>query len=467
MAVASPIAGPPSLSAVVASPYQVNLAWTAPGGSNVTGYNIYRSTTSGGESSTPLNAAPLPANAINYTDHNVLPGNTYYYTVKAVGSLGSGASSNEVVATTLPTSTSTEIDLAGDYNLTGIVTPGSAFSGGLDGVGNALAGPLLGTSQTIGGTTFAIAPVGANNVIEATGQTIALPADSFSQLQFLATSTNGNQIAQQFTVNYTTGPSQTFYQSLSDWASPQRFTGETVQAVSMGYRSTAKGGQDNRPIYAYEYSLPIDSSRTVASITLPNDVHVDLLAISGVAAVSAPTNLVVTTPRRPRPIFPGLAAGGSTSGYNIYRGTTAGGESTTPPNSTLAVGCFATSYQDTTALAGNTYFYVVKAISGPGLSAPTNEASVSARQQRDYRQSRFERSIQSGGESRPTAPRSQVALMEWAMPCRPASSARARPSPAPRLPSLRREATTSSWRLDKQSACPTATTHSSNCWPSA
>ncbi len=172
-------------------------------------------------------------------------------------------------------------------------------------------------------------------------------------------------------MHYTDGTSQTYYQSLSDWGASQGFAGETV-ALQMAYRAKSTGGVDNHAFNVYEYSLPTDGSKTVQSITLPQDVHVAVLAISGVAPISAPSNLVVTTPSSTEADLAWTAAGSGTTGYNIYRGTVAGGESTTPLNSApLSAG--ATSYQDTTALAGNTYFYVVKAISGSTVSAATGK----------------------------------------------------------------------------------------------
>ena len=169
----------------------------------------------------------------------------------------------------------------------GIVATGTQVSGGLDGAGNDLASSQLGSSQTYGGTTFAIAPTGANNVVQAVGQTIGLPNVSLSQLQILATSVNGNQLAEQFVVHYTDGSSQTFFENMSDWASPQGYTDESL-AVTMAFRATGKGGISSQPFYAYEYSLPINSTKTVQSITLPNDSHVDVLAMSSVAPVSTP-----------------------------------------------------------------------------------------------------------------------------------------------------------------------------------
>ncbi|MGO8748886.1 MAG: beta strand repeat-containing protein [Thermoguttaceae bacterium] len=63
--------------------------------------------------------------------------------------------------------------------------------------------------------------------------------------------------------------------------------------------------------------------------------------------------------------------------YNIYRGTTPGGEASTP----LASGITATSYSDNTAVNGTTYYYVVTAVNGnvapvPAESAPSNEVSA-------------------------------------------------------------------------------------------
>ena len=53
------------------------------------------------------------------------------------------------------------------------------------------------------------------------------------------------------------------------------------------------------------------------------------------------------------------------SGYNLYRGTTAGGPFT-KVNSTLIV---ATSYQDTTVQAGQAYYYVATAVDGSGAES--------------------------------------------------------------------------------------------------
>jgi hypothetical protein len=82
--------------------HDVILSWTASVTSGVMGYYVYRGTSSGKESSTPLNSTPI--NGISYADGNVTAGGTYYYVVTAVGSDGvQSADSNEANAT-VPTS---------------------------------------------------------------------------------------------------------------------------------------------------------------------------------------------------------------------------------------------------------------------------------------------------------------------------------------------------------------------------
>jgi hypothetical protein len=80
----------------------VILSWGASPSAGIVGYNVYRGTTSGGESSTPLNSTPI--NGTGYVDTNVTAGMTYYYVVTSVGSNGvQSAPSNETEAV-VPTS---------------------------------------------------------------------------------------------------------------------------------------------------------------------------------------------------------------------------------------------------------------------------------------------------------------------------------------------------------------------------
>ncbi len=356
---------------VVVSASQIDLSWTAAAGT-VTGYNVYRGTTAGGESSTPLNSTPLSSATTTYQDTTVTAGTQYFYVVKAVDGTVTGASSNEQSATAANTGSGTS--LATYYNLTGITTDGKTFSGGLDGGGNALSETLLGTSQTWSGVQFTLGAADTNDVIKATGQTITLTPGQYSKLYFLATGVNGNQPDQTFTVNYTTGSPTTVTQSISDWHTPQAYTGESI-AVTSAYRNTSSGGSDDHNYYVYGYSIALDSTRTVSSITLPNDGNVEVLAISTASAVAAPTNLSATAKGTSEIDLSWTAASGTITGYDVYRGTTPVANRARRSNST-PLATTATSYQDTTALAGATYDYTVKALDGPAQSAASNEASA-------------------------------------------------------------------------------------------
>jgi hypothetical protein len=83
---------PQSVSLSGAGTHDVVLTWTASGTSGVAGYNVYRGTISGGESSTPLNSTPI--SGTSYTDENVTAGALYYYVITAVASNNSTQSAD-------------------------------------------------------------------------------------------------------------------------------------------------------------------------------------------------------------------------------------------------------------------------------------------------------------------------------------------------------------------------------------
>ena len=89
-------ATPPAAPTVTATggTGKVNLTWTASAGAAT--YNIYRSTTAGGEGSTPFKTG---VNGTSFTDFDVVGGTTYFYQVAGVGIGGEGPRSTEVSAT--------------------------------------------------------------------------------------------------------------------------------------------------------------------------------------------------------------------------------------------------------------------------------------------------------------------------------------------------------------------------------
>src|SRR5204862_5276010 len=59
--------------------------------------------------------------------------------------------------------------------------------------------------------------------------------------------------------------------------------------------------------------------------------------------------------------------------YNVYRGTSAGGQGATPIATLLA----STAFDDTSAISGTTYYYKVIAVDSGGESARSTESSTS------------------------------------------------------------------------------------------
>ena len=174
--------------------------------------------------------------------------------------------------------------LATYYNRAGIYSDGTTFTnpptGGIDGGGYAYSGTLLGGSQTWTNTIFNFGPVNATNVISGANQTIPLPSGNYSRLQMLATAVNGNQASQPFVVTYSDASTTTFVQGLSDWFSPQNYSGES-KAIPMGYRNHSDGSSsENNALYLYGYNFALNPAKTVQSVRLPNNANVIVTAIS-------------------------------------------------------------------------------------------------------------------------------------------------------------------------------------------
>jgi fibronectin type 3 domain-containing protein len=82
-------------TAAVAQQHSVGLSWTA-STSTVTGYYVYRSSTSGGNYTKLIST---PDVSTTYTDRTVLSGQTYFYVTTASASDGTESTySNEVTA---------------------------------------------------------------------------------------------------------------------------------------------------------------------------------------------------------------------------------------------------------------------------------------------------------------------------------------------------------------------------------
>jgi len=150
-------------------------------------------------------------------------------------------------------------------------------NGGMDTFGYAYPEALMGSSTLWAGVAFAFG--GAGTTDAAAGGTVTLPSGNFSTVDFLGAAVNGNHMKQTFVVTYTDNTTDTFIQSMSDWGTPQKYTGES-NALTLSYQLRPAGTTLNHTTYLYGYSFAINNAKTVQSIALPNNRDVVVLSIT-------------------------------------------------------------------------------------------------------------------------------------------------------------------------------------------
>jgi len=172
----------------------------------------------------------------------------------------------------------TPVNLSTEFNLNGIYDDGTTYTNtGLDGDGYTYSANLLTAARVFNGDLLQFGPPNVLDAVGCSGQVVALPSGQFSGLALFATAINGNQTGQTFTVTYTDGTTSKFTQSMSDWYTPQKYPHEG-EGVAMAYRDFDNGTKDARQFNLYEYRFVLTKTKTVQSVTLPNNAHVVLLA---------------------------------------------------------------------------------------------------------------------------------------------------------------------------------------------
>jgi hypothetical protein len=153
-------------------------------------------------------------------------------------------------------------------------------------------------------------------------------------------------------------------------------TGSTPVTVNLANFSTTGTAQAWQINSASQSAIKRLSDVTVAnsaiSTTVPSQSITLFIIPPGnmISPPPAPTGLTATKGNK-QVSLKWNASTGATS-YNVYRGTKAGGESSTP----IATGVLATSYTNTGLKNGTTYYYKVAAVNGAGTSPLSNEASA-------------------------------------------------------------------------------------------
>jgi hypothetical protein len=171
------------------------------------------------------------------------------------------------------------------------------------------------------------------------------------------------------------------------WSAPSNNGGSSVTGYNV-YEGTNAGGESTTPVNGT--TLIGATSYTMTGLTNGNTYYYEVSAVNGVGegaksaeasatpatvtVSTALTNLAATGSNARVALSwsaPSNNGGSSVTGYNVYEGTTAGGESTTPVNGTTLIG--ATSYTVTGLTNGTTYYLEVSAVNGVGESAKSAE----------------------------------------------------------------------------------------------
>ena len=356
---------------------QITLNWAPAIGDLAQGYNVLRSTTSGGPYMT---VASWSANTFpDYTDTSVVNGTTYYYVVCAVNQSGASAKSAEVSAT--PTAPAA---LPPGWTQQDIGVVSNAGSANYAGVGNNTFN-ITGYGTGIGGTgdggfnyTYRV----ATNNFTMIARLMVNNADQMGLMMRGSLATNAAEV-QFFMAN--NARQSVFGVRSSNGGNLNHYNyGDQFTYLPAWYRLSRNG--NNFSAYQSDDGINWTNVATVTVSAIPATGYYVALAINSGSAFF--DNVIYTNSAAPGNFAPPAAPGGLTAsaiasnqvfltwnsvtnatGYNIKRSVVSGSG-----YSLIAFNVPAAGYFDTTASANTTYYYVVSAINGGGESANSAEA---------------------------------------------------------------------------------------------
>lgn len=220
-------------------------------------------------------------NGNSVTIRNLSIGKTYYFTIIPHNVLGDGAPSTETSIRILQ-NIGVPIDLTKYFNLDGISTVGESpiNTAGFDGQGWAYDGVYIPSTIKVPGTTFTLGPTdGANkNVAACSGQTITLPSATTAQSIFVLESATNGPITGSMTINYSDGSSEHQSVTFTDWCVKPSNVNESI-VLTMDHR--IKNAAATSPTcYIFSQSIPVNSSKQITSITLPDNTKMKIFAMA-------------------------------------------------------------------------------------------------------------------------------------------------------------------------------------------
>lgn len=389
---------PVGLAATAPLPYRVLLNWNH--SYRATSYVVRRGTASGAWT----NLATVTAPATSYADTNATPGLIYYYVVSAVNAAGTSANSTEVAGAAYeprgiginlkPASVAgmSTNHLAGVVrlprwnNLTGPTGTGSvqSLTNPVDSSGAVAGGMSITVTGGSGGSTFAYNSATGNDgtlfdavfdQFNGTAGTISVTGVPYATYDvYLYMRDDGAARGGMFTIGGTT------YYVRGGAGNPT--TNGTGYVLST---ATADAGAATTQGNYVRFSGLTNTNFTCSFVAFNAGDSVQRLKFPGFQIVSGapvntvppsvPTGLTIKATGLTSVLLDWQAAAGATD-YLIYRSTTAGVFDYGSP--LASVPAASDSFTDSTAVAGTTYYYVVRASNGAGSSASSTQVSSPA-----------------------------------------------------------------------------------------
>jgi autotransporter-associated beta strand protein len=315
-------------------------------------------------------SVPTGIGSVNSSGLYTAPGSTGTATVKAVSGSVNGTAS--VTVATAPTvATAAAASLSSDGTTVSLSVLGADAAGASN-----LTYTWAATSMPSGAT----APIFSDGGDNTAQNTLAFPSQA-GNYTFQATITNAaglsttssvtldvTQVATSITVNpdppvLAAGGSQTFTASELDQFGNAM---SSQPSFTWSVESGGEGGTINSSgHYTAGTTAGVDAIDAVAgSLTGTGEASV-------VTAVPAqPTGLTATAAENS--VVLSWDEQDDAATYNVYRGTSSGGESATP----IATGLTDPTYTDTGRTNGTTYYYTIKAVNPLGTGSASSEAST-------------------------------------------------------------------------------------------
>jgi hypothetical protein len=328
----------------------ITIAWTPSPGA--TSYNIYRSTTSGAEGSTPI----ASVTGTSYIDAHLSSTPIYFYEISAVNAAGESGRTAEDASKTPP-----PIGTGG--NVAGVASGSSLIFYGKD--------ALLGGFdwfQTL--TGWFPQDLGSSGSASPGKQVVDMAYAQAGTMTF-------NDVVVPSAGLYTIDWRYAFQSGL--------FPGVTNRQMGVTVNGAMITGTERFPITGsfetYQHSfLQAHLNAGVNHIALDavsdhGVSRVDQLTVTPASASvpAGPTNLTATPGSTSVSLSWAPSASGSPTSYSIFRGTKSDGVAVTP---VATVSGTTTTFTDTGLSNGQVYYYAVAANNAVGISPDTNEVSV-------------------------------------------------------------------------------------------